>query len=248
MKRFIDKILDVPKLIRTIWLMLWIILIILLVLKFCFNQWYPIIVENEWFKRLCDYIDNNKIINYSILLFLYIINGNLIILTCLKLKWYSKYYYAILILLLNVGIFFLKYINNNLGFACELLTIAILIIICIKRNTFGSKVFNILNPIIYYLIINLWQFTIYFVRGLNIELLSNLSSLVLLILQIDYYIFITITWIGVSFMGLAGWGWLWTRDITILKAERQKELSKANPDMDKVAKIDERIAKLEESK
>lgn len=46
-------------------------------------------------------------------------------------------------------------------------------------------------------------------------------------------------------MGLAGWGWLWTRDITILKAEKQKELSKANPNMDKVAKIDERIAKLE---
>ena len=46
-------------------------------------------------------------------------------------------------------------------------------------------------------------------------------------------------------MGLLGIGWLWSKDITVLKAEKEKELAKKEPDMELVAKIDSRIAELE---
>lgn len=245
MKKFINRIIDTPKLIRTIWIILWIVLILLLVMKFCFNIWYPISVKNKIFNDICNFVDNNKIVRYSILIPLYVLNGDLIVLTCLRLKRYTKFYYFILVTVLNIGIFFLKFINNNLGLGCEILTIIVLIIINFKRNTYNKKIFNALIPIIYYIIINLWQFTIYFVRSLNIELLSNLSTLVLLILQFDYYIFLIITWLEVCFMGLAGWGWLWTRDITVLKAEKAKELSKPEPNEKLIAEIDKRITELE---
>lgn len=74
MKKFINKILDVPKLIRTIWIILWLILIILLVFKFCFNLWYPVVSKNETFNNVCNYIDNNKWLYYLISYVLYIIN------------------------------------------------------------------------------------------------------------------------------------------------------------------------------
>lgn len=246
MKRFINKILDVPKLIRTIWLMLWIILIILLVLKFCFNQWYPIIVENEWFKRLCDYIDNNRWLYYTIALILYIVSINIISLTCMNKKKYDNEIWLIIINVLIIGNFFIKYFNATLGNVTELILLILpFIIINLKQNNFNNKIFNVIFPIIEYIILNLWQFTILIIRGTDEFVLDKMPMLIPLILQIDYYIFITITWIGVSFMGLFSMGWFWTKDITVLKAERQKELSKAKPDMKKVEEIDKRISEIE---
>ena len=46
-------------------------------------------------------------------------------------------------------------------------------------------------------------------------------------------------------MSLFGWGWLWSKDVTVLRAEKEKELTKKEPDMDKIAEIDSRIAELE---
>ena len=246
MKKFIDKILDMPKLIKTIWIMLWIILVILLVFKYCFGIWYPIVVKYKWFIDLCEVIDNNKAIYYTISLILYIININLISLICMNKKKYDNYIWLIIVNVIIVGVYFLKYFNSILGSVLEVvLMIVPYILINLKQNNFGKKYKNIIFPIIFYLVINAWQFSIYFVRGLNINELDKLPMLVALILQIDYYIFLTITWIGVSFMGLFGMGWLWSKDVTVLRAEREKELAKKNPDMDKIAEIDSRIVELE---
>ena len=46
-------------------------------------------------------------------------------------------------------------------------------------------------------------------------------------------------------MGLLGAGWFWSKDVTVLKAEKEKELAKKRPDSSKLAKLDERIAELE---
>ena len=46
-------------------------------------------------------------------------------------------------------------------------------------------------------------------------------------------------------MGWFSAGWFWSKDVTVLKAEKEKELAKKNPDMDKVAKIEKRILELE---
>ena len=39
--------------------------------------------------------------------------------------------------------------------------------------------------------------------------------------------------------------WFFGKDVTALKAEKEKELAKDQPDMKKVAEIDERIKELE---
>lgn len=46
-------------------------------------------------------------------------------------------------------------------------------------------------------------------------------------------------------MGLSSWGWFFGKSVTELKALREMELGKENPDKKLIAKIDEAIAKKE---
>ena len=246
MKKFINKILDVPKLIRTIWIMLWVILIILLVFKFCFNLWYPIIVKNEVFINICNYIDEHKWLIVTIMFILYFLSVNIISLTCMGKRKYPSVKFGILINIIIISLFIIKYFVSVLGSILEIFyIIGFFIFINIKNKNFPNKKYDILMPIIQYAIINLWQLLIYLVRGLDISSLNNYPVLIPYIIQIDYYIFLIITWIGVSYMGLYSIGWLFGKDITVLKAEREKELSKAKPNMKKINSIDIRIAELE---
>lgn len=245
MKKFINKILDAPKLIKTLWLMLWIILVILLVMKFCFGIWYPVVVENEWFINMCNFIDNNKWLYYIMNCITYLISGNLICLTYIGKKYYSKWYIWLIMVSIIISIYFLKIKVDFIGIIFEIILIIICIIYNIKNNTFKNKFVNILLPIIYYGIINLYQLTLLLIRVNEEFVLTNLPSLMIIIIQIDYYIFLTITWIGVCFMGIASFGWFFGKDITTLKAEKEKELAKKEPDMELIEKIDSRIAELE---
>ncbi len=89
----------------------------------------------------------------------------------------------------------------------------------------------------------IWQLNVLFVRDLP-NMLDNVETLIQIILQLDYYIFLIITWIGVTKMGLIS-AWFFSKDITVLKAAKEKELARKKPNMDTIAKIDERIAELE---
>jgi len=244
MKSFIDKILDAPKLVFRIWIILWLILIILLILKFCFGIWYPIICNIEWFNNLCYYIDNHDIVSKSIMFVFYVLSSNILLFICIGKTKYSKWYYMLILNLVFIGMFLSKFIHNSLGIISEISVILACIIYNIKKDTFKNKIVNILLPIIFYILLNLWQLTMLLIRGTSSFKIDELPNLISYILQIDYYIFLIITWIEVSFMGLFSWGWFWSKDITVLKAEKEKELAKKNPDLKKVAKIDSKISEL----
>lgn len=246
MKKFINKILNVPKLILTIWIILWVILIVLLIMKFCFDMWYPIVTDNIMFINMCDYIDKTKWLSIMIMFIFYFLNLNILILLNMGKTKYSNWYIPLIFNLLIVATFILKMQNNTTGFVFEMITLFFSFsIINIKQHNFDSNLKNILVPIVNYALLNLWQFTMLVVRGTDGLLLSNLPSLIYIILQFDYYIFVIISWIGVSHMGLLGAGWFWSKDVTVLKAEKEKELAKKRPDSSKLAKLDERIAELE---
>lgn len=245
MKKFINKILDVPKLIFRLWIILWLCLIILLIMKFCFGIWYPIVVKNESFMNICNFIDENKWLSLIVMGIFYVLNINIITLLCTNKKKYDNWLMLIIANIIIIGNYVVKYFNSIIGNIIEILMIITYIVINIKQNNFKNKLINILLPLIFYGLLNLWQLTIYFVRGLDLNALNTYPSLIYIILQLDYYIFTIINWIGVSFMGLLGMGWLWSKDITVLKAEKEKELAKKNPDTKLIEKIDERIAILE---
>lgn len=240
------KICDVPKLVRRVWLILWLTLLIFVIAKLCFNIWYPITIDNENMLKIFAYMDNHRWLDLTIRCILYELNSILIFKICLKDKK-IKVHWLILFFLIFAGSFVFKTFDNLafIGTIIELtFGLIVPIIINIKTKLFRRNLWNVLYPVIMNVIITLWQANILFIRGIN-EILTNAPSLIGITLQIDYYIFLIITWIGVRYyMGNLGW-WLFGKDVTALKAEKEKELAKENPNMEKIAEIDKAIVKLE---
>ena len=94
------------------------------------------------------------------------------------------------------------------------------------------------------ILIMVWQLLIFVVRDINL-LLKDMPSLISIVMQIDYYIFLIITYLGVQIMSTLG-AWFWSKNITQLKAFREEELKKEKPDMETVKQIEARIKELEE--
>lgn len=243
-KNFILKIVNLPKLIKRLWIILLASLFILVAMKLCFNTWYPIIVENDFIINICNFIDDNKIIKYIIAIILYLFNVNIIILISTIQKRYINKLIFIIINLIFIFVFTTKSINSLIGSINEFICLILCSFIINNYNkTFKQKYKNVLFPIIIYLLINIWQLNILFIRDIK-NILTDMPTLISLILQIDYYIFLLITWIGVSYMGIWGVGWLWGKTETELLALKEEELKKEKPDEKLIEQIDKKLEEL----
>lgn len=248
--KWINRIVDMPKLVKRVWLVLWAMLFIAVFMKFCFNIWYPIVIENQMVINICDFIDNNIIFNYSIRIIFYLLNFNLVFLISIAKTKYKNKIFAILMNLLVIANFFIKTYFNGIGTILELIGLIIVPIfinikssnfVIYRKNKLLKHLANILFPIIVYGIVNLWQMNILFVRGIN-EVLTVIPFAISLILQIDYYIFLIISMIGARYtMGNWGIGWWWGKSTTELEAIKATELKKTNPDAKLIADIDKEL-------
>lgn len=235
------KLLNTPKLIKRIWLILWAILGILLILKFCFNIWYPITIKNEKLLNIFYYIDNNPIILRLIAYPLYVISSYLLFLTCICKKKFKYNTLLLLYVLFSLVIVIIKDIIPIIGLLFEISLVALSIIYNIKFKTYNKLIFNIIYPILVYILLNVWQLNIFLIRDFNLDLLQNLPSMYSIILMLDYYIFLIITYIGVCHMGIFSWGWLFKKELTELEAMKAEELKKENPDKELLSQIDKAI-------
>ena len=252
----INKFVDLPKLVRRVWLILWAILGILLIMKYCFNIWYPIIVNNDILIEIGVFLDNTHILSIpglSIVLkvanmiaeIFYCFNVIIAYLICLKKKKLNIKYIIILVSI-SIIVCIIKEIIA-IGFICEfILLIIIPTIINIKENTFHNKALNILFALIVNAICFLWQLSILLIRNIN-DVLTTAPSIIAIIMQLDYYIFLIIFYIGVCHMGI--WGiWLFGKSLTELKAMKAEEEKKENPDKDYIAELEMAIANKKEDK
>ena len=245
-KEFVNKIVDLKQLVFRLWLSLWIVLFILLFMKYCFGVWYPIVVENEIFIKICDFIDDNKIVSLIITGIFYLASANLICLTNMGKKTYHNKIETILFETIILVTYIIKIFSNNIGMIIEVLYCVLLtILINLKQKNFKKKILNILTPIFIYVILNLWQMNILLVRDLPFNIIG-LPILIQITLQLDYYVFLIISWIGVSFMGLMSIGWFFGKSITDLEAMKKEEIAKSKPDLKLIADIDEAIRKKKE--
>lgn len=246
MKKFINKILDVPKLILRLWIILWICLIVLLVMKFCFGIWYPIVIKNQALLDFNNYIDSTWL-KWLFLGIFYTFSGNILYLTSCKKKKFSN---IVEFILINITIILTLYVKTQiywLGITLEIIiSVVIPIIYLIKTNKYINKFILILYPIAIQGIVFLWQSNILLVRGLPANL-EDVGTIFQIVLQIDYYVFLSVLWIGVSFMGFISF-WIFCKDVTTLKAIKARELAKSKPNKKMIKEIDEKIAKLEATK
>lgn len=217
----------------------------MVIFKFCFNIWYPIVEDNKYILAISRFIDDNWVVKTIIMYVFYVFNIFIVINTTTNKRKFELNIYNVSTLSLFIIAYIIKNINNLLGVILEsLIFITIIPFYNFRKNNFKIKIINLLLPIVLYILLNLWQSNIVFIRGID-EVINNLPTFIWFALQIDYYIFLIITWIGVSFMGLVGLGWWWGKSITELKAMKEKELAKENPDTELIAEIDKAIVKKE---
>lgn len=244
MNKAISNIVDLPKLVKTTWIILWITLLMFLGLKLCFNIWYPIVVRSQTFIYVCDFIDNHRWLEFCIGIIFYLFNINIIFLTTTKSKKYKNYKIFIILNIMYIIIYVIKFFNNNFGGILELIIIIIIpSIINIYKNNFCNKFINIFFAIFIYAIITIWQANILFIRGIE-DIITTYSCVIYYILQIDFYIFTIILWKGVCNMGFMGVGFLWGKTETELLEIKEKELKKEFPNKSLIEKIDKRLAKI----
>ncbi len=242
---FINKILDTKKFIFRLWIVLWLCLLILLVLKFCFGIWYPIVSENKTFIEICDFIDSQWIVSKIVRMLCFVFSSNLLFLSLMMKNKYSKWYYCLIFNILFLGIFLLKDEINFIGIIFEVFIIIFSIIYNCKKNKLNKTWFNILLPIVIYVVLNLWQVLILLVRGLDNANFISYPFLIQFVMQLDYYVFLTILFMEVYYMGSWTWGWFFGKSTTELKALKEAELKKKNPDKDFLETLDKAIAKKE---
>ena len=245
MKTKINKIVNLPKLVHRVFILLWVVLGLCLVLKFLFNQWYPIVVNSKLIILIEDYSNNHKWLYYAINYIFYSLSGNIIYLTATKQKMYSRAIKGILFNLLIILSFTMKAIfGNTIGMMIELIYyIGIPIFINIKHKLFNKAWKNILFVIVYYLLINIWQLNILIIRDIN-QILTTAPFGIVIIMQIDYYIFLIISYMEVSIMGLSSIFWFFGKTETELLAIKEEELKKPYPDPKKLEAIEAELAKV----
>lgn len=238
------KICDVPKLVLRLWLSLWIVLFIVTFMKVFFNELYPIVVENEKVLYVFSIIENIEILKNIIYCSFYLLNSYLLFTIGIRRTRVKWKYLLPLTLVFIISYYFKTYSYQAIGTIIEIsFGIILPIILNIKNKLFGKNIWNIIYPIVTNIVVSLWQLNMLFIR--DIDKIMETSTTFQLVLQIDYYIFLVITWIGVNyFMGNLGW-WFWSKDVTKIKAELQKEEAKANPNEKKIKQLKERIVELE---
>lgn len=237
------ELVDIKKLVLRVWLSLWLVLIVLAIAKLVFNEWFPIVINNETFISINNYVENNHILKKCIMFVFYWLNINIWYLTASSKKKYTKLLEFVLIQVGIVAIFHIKQQSNLIGSILELIILIIMPLINLFRSKKYSKTKSFILPFFIYILINIWQLNIMFIRGIN-DIISSLPFLIGIILQLDYYIFNIITWLGVSYMGLWGGGFLWGKSITELQALKDKELKKQKPDAKLLSDIEKRIEKI----
>lgn len=212
------------KIIKFLWLSMWITLLLMVVLKLTFNYYYPIVIENSKLLEVSKYIDDHIWLKYSLNFITYMIDGILTSLCVLREKWFRKRWHIFVLLGVYAIGFPFKYINTWITFGISLISYIIIPLFITKKPrywifiTFGlANVFQILSNI---------------ARGNPI--INTNTYLLELFMGIDYYLMFGIYYIGGIVMG-AGFILPWfTKKETVINA--------------KIEKLQAKIKKLEEKK
>ena len=166
----------------------WIAYIICLIIKLCGGNRFEIATSNETFIAICDYIDNTLWLKMVVCSIFYILNSYLSYL-CLTKQKFGKDWWMIFILLV-ASIINIYFNNTYVNIGISLFT---LIVIPILRNQGRYWVHVIIGVLLICLFqqISLWTRSI----GWNLD---NQTTLVLLIMQIDYYIMLVIYYLYIN--------------------------------------------------
>ena len=166
----------------------WAVYIACLIIKLCGGNRFEIATSNETFIAICDYIDNTLWLKMVVCSIFYILGSYLSFLCLTKQKFGKDWRMAFILLIASILNIYFNNTYVNIGISAFTL-----IVIPILRNQ--GKYW--LHVIIGCLLIFLFQLISLITRNIGWNL-DNQSTLVLLIMQIDYYIMLVIYYLYIN--------------------------------------------------
>lgn len=204
---------DLEKLIRYLYLILWVILVLNAFFKITFNYITPIVINNEKTLKLSIFIDNNYILKSILNYFFYMFNVLIISLCCINEKWYKRKEDLLLFIFVFTLCYFVKLYNFTFGSILGIILYFLLPLIITKQ----SKKYILMT----FIIDNIYMILSNYNRDLGVTT-NNSTFLVEKICYIDYYILLFTYYIGGVFMGMGTILPWFSKKETILKAKIKK--------------------------
>lgn len=212
------------KLIKFLWISMWLTLLLMVLLKLTFNYYYPIVIENSKLLIISKYIDDHIWLKYILNYITYMCDALLISLCVLHEKWFRKKWHIILLAVLYTIAFPFKYINTWSAFAISLIPMIIVPTFITKQKRYWIY--------LTFLLMNLFQILSNIARGNPI--VNTNTYIIETAMGIDYYLMFIVYYIGGCIMG-AGFVLPWfTKKETVINA--------------KIEKLQKKIKKLEDKK
>lgn len=170
---------------RTLIISCWAVLIGCFIIKLLGGDWFNIISNNQNFINICNYLDNSWI-KYIVSTSVYVPSSYLIYLCLTKQKLFNDWW--VMIILIPAS-----YCKMNITFMGWIIDIFVWLILPLIKGKFKNWLWVISGIIL----IIAFQFISLLTRSININL-TNETSLIALILQIDYYIMIILYYLYIQ--------------------------------------------------
>ena len=171
----------------------WIMLVACFAIKLFGGNWFEVVCTNEHFSKLCEFVDNNWFLYYPIGLSLYVASTIFVVLSVSNYKKFSKKDFLILILVL-ILLWSTQFISSNTKFIADTLFLIFspLVIHLIQEKNIKNVIKNNwYKGIFCFLITFIFQIISLVTKNVGIKITDD-STLVTLILLIDYYIMIVL--------------------------------------------------------
>lgn len=170
----------------------WIMLFACFLIKIFGGNWFEVICTNEHFIKACDFIDNRIVIKYIIAFIIYIPSTYFLMLSMCLLPNPNKFEKTI-ILSTMILIWFSQFISEYLKFFLEICMFISLPMFIWRKRIYKAWYYGILGFIMNFL----FQILSLLTRNIGIQIVDD-STLLSLILMIDYYIMIALYYLYIK--------------------------------------------------
>ena len=158
----------------------WVVLIACFLIKILGGNWFEFAVENEKFVLFCNFVDDTPDLKILLTAVIYCISTYFAVCAMVGKSKLSKGQNAIIIIYMLI--------RSIIGWYYAWLSFLMDIVLLLGITTLISKKFG--RSVIGFLLINAFQIISLITRNIGIANFNNQSYVVMLLLQIDYYIMI----------------------------------------------------------
>ena len=163
-------------------IMSWCLLIVCLIIKLFGGNWFELSTDNERFISLCAFVDEHQWLKMAINCIMYCFSTYFVICASVGQKYLTK----------KQAIFIFPYMitKSLISWYFYWIAFAMDVILLLVINTCISRKFS--RSLLCFGLVNAFQFVSLGMRNIHVTNFDNNNTIVLILLQIDYYLMIAL--------------------------------------------------------